>query len=47
MNHYSIDIVYRKNTLSVIVEKKEMLNFIARYSKGAKEIHIKEIHFDD
>lgn len=47
MNHYSVEIKYRKNTMSVIVEKKELLNFIARYCKGAKEIHIKEIYFDD
>lgn len=48
MIHYSIDITYRKSTLSVIVEKKELTSFIAKYSKGAKQIVIKEVeHFEE
>ncbi|WP_407453542.1 hypothetical protein [Methanobrevibacter sp.] len=47
MNHYAVEIKYRKSKISVIIEKKELTNFISRYSKGAKEINVKEVFFDD
>jgi hypothetical protein len=46
MKHYDVRIQYQKGSLCVIIEKKDLVDFIARYCKGAKEINVKEIYFD-
>lgn len=43
MKHYDVLIKYRKGSLNVIIDKKELVNFINRYCKGALEIHVKEV----
>lgn len=47
MKHYDVLIKYRKGSLNVVIEKKELADFINRYCKGAKEIIVKEIYVEE
>ena len=47
MKHYDVLIKYRKGSLNVVIEKKELVDFINRYYKGAREIIVKEVYIEE
>lgn len=47
MKHYDVLVTFKKGTLNVIIEKKYLADFIVRNCKGAKEIVIKEVDFNE